>query len=123
MIPRSHRSPFPSPCSLVFEALATLADLPPGTLLPVRTADGTPICLVNDRGAVRAVHDVCTHAEFAMHEGALQEDGTIECAWHGARFDCRTGAVRKPPAFDPLPVYEVRVEGETILVGPRKEAP
>jgi hypothetical protein len=47
-------------------------------------------------------------------------DGTIQCAWHGARFDCMTGAVRQGPALTPLPTYEVRVDGDRVLVGTRK---
>jgi 3-phenylpropionate/trans-cinnamate dioxygenase ferredoxin subunit len=40
--------------------------------------------------------------------------------WHGAQFDCRTGAVRKGPAEDPLPVYDVKIENGKVLVGPRR---
>jgi nitrite reductase/ring-hydroxylating ferredoxin subunit len=105
-----------------FTPLASLADLPPGTLLAVTHADGTPICLFNNDGVIGAVLDCCTHNEFRMSEGMLHPDGTIECAWHGGRFDCATGAARRAPAFDPLPVYEVTVDGDTILVGPRRTA-
>ena len=42
-------------------------------------------------------------------------DGTIECAWHGARFDRRTGDVRRHPATDPLAVFEVRGAGRGDL--------
>ncbi|HYD53914.1 MAG TPA: non-heme iron oxygenase ferredoxin subunit [Gemmatimonadaceae bacterium] len=110
-------APHPTPA---FVPVATLADLPPGALLAVRHVDGTPICLFNHDGQIGAVLDCCTHNDFRMSEGFLHADGTIECAWHGGRFDCATGAARRAPAFDPLPVYEVRVEGEQVLVGPRK---
>lgn len=113
----------PHPTPPQFEALATTADLPPGALLRVVASDGTPLCLFNDRGTIGAVHDTCTHAEFSMSEGQLHADGTIECVWHGARFDCRSGAVRRPPAFDPLPVFEVKVDGDTIHVGPQRKSP
>jgi 3-phenylpropionate/trans-cinnamate dioxygenase ferredoxin component len=83
----------------------------------VTLPDGTPVCLYNRGGEIGAVGNVCTHAEFAMSDGVLRPDGTIECVWHGARFDCRTGAVRRHPATDPLPVFEVRVEQGRILVG------
>ena len=96
-----------------------MSALPEGELLGVILADGTPVCLYNDRGTVGAVSDVCTHQEFAMSDGVLHGDGTLECIWHGARYDCRTGAVRRVPATDPLAVYPVRVEHDRILVGPR----
>jgi 3-phenylpropionate/trans-cinnamate dioxygenase ferredoxin subunit len=86
----------------------------------VSTADGTRICLVNVDGEIHAVSDVCTHQEFAMSDGMLLPGGVIECAWHGAQFDCRTGAVKRVPATDPLPVYEVTVQDGGIYVGERK---
>ena len=39
-----------------FVRVARLADLPPGTLLGVALPDGTPICLANVDGTVRAVY-------------------------------------------------------------------
>ena len=54
-----------------------------------------------------------------MSQGDVLADGTLQCAWHGARYDCRTGEVRQVPAISPLPVFQVRLEGDTILVGPR----
>ncbi len=91
-------------------------DVPDGELLNVTLPDGTPLCLYNSHGEIGAVGGRCTHAEFDMADGVLREDGTIECVWHGARFDCRTGAVRRHPATEPLPVYSVHVEHGRILV-------
>jgi nitrite reductase/ring-hydroxylating ferredoxin subunit len=54
-----------------------------------------------------------------MSQGDLLEDGTLQCAWHGARYNCTTGEVKQGPAPSPLPVFRVRLEGDTILVGPR----
>ncbi|MDQ3697427.1 MAG: non-heme iron oxygenase ferredoxin subunit [Gemmatimonadota bacterium] len=105
---------------LAFEPLARLDDVPEGGLVPVVRSDGTRICLINLAGEVHAVSDVCTHQEFPMSQGTLLWNGMIECAWHGARFDCRTGAAMYPPADEPLPRYEVRVENGTIFVGGRK---
>jgi 3-phenylpropionate/trans-cinnamate dioxygenase ferredoxin subunit len=98
--------------------VAAVKDVTDGGLLGVTLPDGTAVCLYNRRGEIGAVGGRCTHAEFAMAEGALHDDGTIECAWHGARFDCHTGAVRRAPAVDPLPIYAVRIEHGRILVGP-----
>jgi 3-phenylpropionate/trans-cinnamate dioxygenase ferredoxin subunit len=106
-----------------FADVASTTSLPEGELLGAVLGDGTPICLYNDRGTIGAVGDVCTHAEFAMSDGILHADGTLECVWHGARYDCHSGAVRRGPAVDPLPVFQTRVEGERILVGPRISAP
>jgi nitrite reductase/ring-hydroxylating ferredoxin subunit len=106
-----------------FEAVARVSDLPEGTLLAAQRANGEEVCLYNHAGTIGAVSNECTHAEFAMADGTLRRDGTIECAWHGARFACATGRVCRGPAEDPLPVYEVRVEDGQVYVGPRAHTP
>ena len=104
-----------------FEAVAVLGELGEGSVLQRVRASGEAICLVRHGGQVSALSDICTHQHFSMSQGDLLADGTLQCAWHGARFDCRTGEVRQGPAESPLPVFVVRVEGDTILVGPRSE--
>ena len=84
-------------------------------------SSGEAVCLIRHRNEVSAVSDICTHQHFSMSEGDVLPDGTLQCAWHGARFDCRTGEVRQGPAESPLPVYEVRIEGDAILIGPRSD--
>lgn len=106
-----------------FEPVARVADLPDGTLLRVVTAAGDPVCLYNAGGRIGAMHDCCTHAEFLLSDGVLHPDGTLECVWHGARFDCRTGAATRGPAVDPVLMYDVQVAGGQILLGARRAAP
>ena len=101
----------------VFERVASAADLPPGALLPAQRGSER-ICLFNHGGHIGAIADQCTHQAFPMSEGTLAPDGTIECAWHGARFDCVSGEVRQGPADEPLTLYEVRVENGDVWVGP-----
>ena len=102
-----------------FEDLAPVSALGDGELLGAVLADGTPVCLFNDRGTIGAVRDLCTHQEFPLSDGVLHGDGTLECVWHGARFDCRTGGVRRAPATEPLTMFETRVAGDRILVATR----
>lgn len=101
-----------------FVDVASAGDIPDGELLGVALPDGTQVCLYNHDGTIGAVGGLCTHSEFAMSDGVLHRDGTIECIWHGARFDCRTGGVRRHPAVEPLPVFTVRIEEGRVLVGP-----
>lgn len=102
-----------------FEYVADLEDLPEGAMLGVERSDGEPVCVFNYRGTIGAVGNECTHAEFLLSDGTLRNDGTLECVWHGARFDCRTGRVCRGPAEDPVPVYPVRVDGDRIFIGPK----
>ena len=103
-----------------FESVADVSELPEGSLLGVRMTSGDEVCLFNYRGRIGAVHNVCTHAEFPLSDGTLDKDGTIECVWHGARYYCLTGEVRRGPAIDPVPVYETRVVEGKVRVGVRR---
>ena len=102
-----------------FEDVAAVADIADGSMLGVALRNGTPVCVFNHCGSIGAVGNRCPHAEFLISDGVLHADGTLECAWHGARFDCWTGAVRRHPAELPLPVYQVRMDDGRVLVGPR----
>jgi 3-phenylpropionate/trans-cinnamate dioxygenase ferredoxin subunit len=96
--------------------VGAVADLPPGEPRLV-DVEGTPVCLVNVDGTVRAVHDVCTHALESLSGGWVEGD-TIECPRHGAQFSLETGEVLSPPATRPLPTFRVEVEDGRILLDP-----
>ena len=102
-----------------FEPVASVGDLTEGTILQRVRPSGDAVCLVRYKGEISALSDICTHQHFSMSLGDLLADGTLQCAWHGARYDCRTGEVNQVPATSPLPVFQVRLDGDTILVGPR----
>ena len=98
----------------MFRRVASLAEVPPNTLLGV-DVDGVKICLANADGRVYAFRDNCTHKEFPLSAGELM-DTQVECAWHGARFALDTGKAVRLPAVKPVATYEVRVEDGDILV-------
>lgn len=101
-----------------FEAVALVNQIPSEGVLGVVHSSGQRLCLIRSNGRVSAVADNCTHQDFEMSLGDVLPDGSIQCAWHGARFDCATGAVKQGPAIEPLPVFEVRLEGDEVFVGP-----
>ena len=103
-----------------FVDVAALEEVPETGVLGVEGPGGQSICLVRFGGQVSAFADECTHQAFPLSLGEVREDGTLECVWHGARFDCLTGAVRRDPATDDLMRYPVRVDGGRIFVGPRE---
>src|SRR5437763_13563172 len=105
--------------SSAFAPVAARAELPEGCVVQKLLPTGEAVCLVNYKGVISALSDICTHQHFLMSDGDLLPDGTLQCAWHGARYDCRTGEVKQVPATAPLPVFQVRLEGDKILVGPR----
>ncbi len=103
-----------------YEALARADDVPAGTLLGVTTARGEPVCLVNDNGEIHAVAGQCAHQGFPLADGTLLPNGRLECAWHGAQYDLRSGAPLHPPADEPIAVYDVTLRDGMICVrGPK----
>ncbi len=97
-----------------FVNVGKTSDIAPGTV-KVFDVDGHPVGVANVNGKFYAFADVCTHDDGPVAEGEL-EDCVIECPRHGARFDITTGAALSMPAVVPLPVYDLKVEGDAILV-------
>jgi len=62
-----------------------------------------------------AVCSKCTHEEENLSEGWL-EGHVVECPKHGAQFDLKTGEALSLPASDPIDVYEVKLEGDDVMV-------
>jgi len=100
-----------------FVKAADIKDIPRSQMKAVEV-DGENICIVNIEGKYFAIGSVCTHEGGPLADGTL-EGYEVECPWHGSKFDVRTGEVTNPPADTPEPVYEVKVEGNNILVKKR----
>ena len=65
-----------------------------------------------------AIGDVCSHGQFLLSEGEVDEDEcTLECPKHGSLFSLRTGEPETLPATAPVAVYPVKSEGGDLLVG------
>ncbi len=96
------------------QRVASLSDLQPGEPVSVEV-DGRPLCLVRVGDEVKAIHDVCSHQEYPLHEGFVF-GRSIECALHGSTFDLDTGAPEALPATRPVPLYAVSTDGDDVLV-------
>jgi 3-phenylpropionate/trans-cinnamate dioxygenase ferredoxin component len=94
--------------------IADTASLAPGKVQYVEV-DGRRLALCNVDGAFYLVDDVCTHDGGSLDQGELIGN-EIECPRHGARFDVRTGRVRRLPAIIPLKTYAVTVENGSVMV-------
>ena len=103
---------------MAFERVCGVSEVPEDGALRVEL-DDVDVAVVQFDGDFYALQDVCSHADFPLTDGDVDEvDGapTIECALHGSCFDLRTGAPTNLPANKPVPVYPVRVEGDDVLV-------
>ena len=99
-----------------FMKVADLGELSPGEMKYVEVGDDQ-VLLANVEGTIYACDNRCTHAFATLAEGALDGD-QIECPLHGSVFKVATGEVIGPPAVENLRVFQVRIEGQDILVGP-----
>lgn len=86
--------------------VGTRSELLPGEYKLVWDGD-TPIAVYNVDGALYAVEDTCSHDGGELAGGDMF-GFEVECPRHGARFDLRTGAVTKPPAYEPIASFPVR---------------
>ena len=64
-----------------------------------------------------AIGDRCSHADYSLSEGEVDEEAlTLECWKHGSTFDLNTGEPTVFPATRPVPVYEIEVDDGSVFV-------
>jgi 3-phenylpropionate/trans-cinnamate dioxygenase ferredoxin subunit len=98
----------------VFVKACPLAKVPTEGTLGLEI-DGEPVCLIRTGGEVFALRDLCSHAEVPLSEGEVYNH-TVECWLHGSCFDVRTGKPAAPPADEPVPAYQVKIDGDDVYV-------
>ena len=80
--------------------------------------DGVAIAVVKDsNGDVHAIGDTCTHGDISLSEGFV-EGKTLECWAHGSAFSLCDGKPLNLPAYEPVPVYVVQIDGDDVLIDP-----
>jgi nitrite reductase/ring-hydroxylating ferredoxin subunit len=77
---------------------------------------GTKVAVFRQGESFYAVGDRCPHMGAAMSGGRITR-GIIRCHMHGWQFDVRTGEC-KTKHWARLPRYEVRIQGNDILLRP-----
>jgi 3-phenylpropionate/trans-cinnamate dioxygenase ferredoxin subunit len=73
------------------------------------------VAVVRSGDAYFAIEDICTHDGAELTGGAI-EGTEIICPRHGARFCLRTGEALSPPAYEPVRIFETRIEGGHLWV-------
>ena len=97
-----------------FAKVAESREIGPSSMKAVEV-DGEKVCVINAEGNYYAIGNVCTHVGGPLDEGTL-EGFEVECPWHGSKFDIKTGEPTKPPATRAVPKYDVKIDGNNILV-------
>ena len=79
--------------------------------------EGKAVALVHCAAGFRAVSDTCSHEDYSLSEGEVYADECeIECWKHGSTFSLIDGKPQSLPATKPVPTYEVRVDGDDVMV-------
>ncbi|MDC7218579.1 MAG: Rieske (2Fe-2S) protein [Spirochaetales bacterium] len=93
------------------------------------TVDGLSLLVVEERGELYAMSNICPHAGGKLNEGRV-ENGAITCLNHGASFDLKSGQIRLDMLeeelretidednlpFGPATVYPLCREGDRLMV-------
>jgi nitrite reductase/ring-hydroxylating ferredoxin subunit len=95
--------------------VAAKADVAENTAKAIRVGDKELALYHLPGGEFRATDNICTHEYAQLTDGWL-EDGCIECPLHAARFDIRSGKALCAPADVDLTVFEVKAEGDDLLI-------
>ncbi|HEV2915239.1 MAG TPA: non-heme iron oxygenase ferredoxin subunit [Pyrinomonadaceae bacterium] len=89
-------------------------DVPEGRGATVELKDGTELALYHIEGEFHAIENFCPHKGAPLADGHLCGH-TVECDWHGWRFDVRTGQCLNRP-HSPVETYEVLIEDGWIKI-------
>lgn len=101
-----------------FKRVAKTSDLGPGQKMRVQY-DGETVGLFNVDGDFYAISDVCTHDGGPLVDGDFEGEEVV-CPRHGARFNVKTGE-ETLPAYEPAPLFDVRIEGDDVLIAPKED--
>src|SRR5450432_291742 len=82
--------------------------------------DGEAVVLVRQGEQVFATGAVCTHYSGPLAEGLVVGE-TIRCPLHHARFNLRTGEAEGAPALNPISCFNVRRQGDSVMIDGKKE--
>ncbi|HEY6906285.1 MAG TPA: FAD-dependent oxidoreductase [Ignavibacteriaceae bacterium] len=105
-----------------FKVIAKKNDLKNGEMKSFNLDESSKVLLCRIDNEYFAVGAACTHYGAPLEEGILQGN-TIICPWHHACFNAKSGNLLEPPAMDALPRYELKTEGDAILIDVPVEIP
>lgn len=77
--------------------------------------EGTAYAVFRTESGWAVFEDNCPHAGAPLSEG-MWKDGHVICAWHGWKFDCRTGACSIGRGLPSAKVLAVREDGGRLWI-------
>lgn len=97
-----------------FAALGTVSELDSEGYLASKSFIAGPVIVIRDPAnaqSVIALNSMCTHQGCSVE----WQEGEFACPCHGSKFTAE-GEVAEGPANEPLGSYEVKVDGDLVLV-------
>ena len=76
------------------------------------------IGVVLHEGRYYAFGGYCPHNYFSFNWTRVRDGDLICCTSHNSWFELATGKAIEGPAVQDLPLYNVRIEGDDVLVDP-----
>ena len=75
------------------------------------------VCVVRIGDDFYAIGDECSHEDYSLSDGEVfQDEREIECWKHGTTFSLVDGSPQSLPATRPVPVYDVVIDGNDVVV-------
>ncbi|MDB5841356.1 MAG: (2Fe-2S)-binding protein [Herminiimonas sp.] len=103
-------------CSRLNMQLACkVSDVAPDAGFQVHIDGRAPIAVFKVDGNFFAIDDTCSHGAASLCDGFI-ENGIVECPFHGATFDIRTGEALSMPATQPMKTYPIQIDGDAVYV-------
>jgi nitrite reductase/ring-hydroxylating ferredoxin subunit len=79
------------------------------------------VAIFRHEEGISALSNVCAHQAGPLGEGRIV-NGCVTCPWHGYQYLADNG--QSPPPFtERIPTYELRIEGERVLLNPQPKPP
>lgn len=98
-----------------------IADLREGYAKVGCLPKGDRVAVFLQQGKLSAISNACAHQNGPLGEGKIL-NCLVTCPWHGFQYDVTNG--RSPAPFtETVPTYNVRLDGNDILVDPNANLP
>jgi 3-phenylpropionate/trans-cinnamate dioxygenase ferredoxin component len=93
-----------------------VGDVAPNSAIRV-DKDGHRLAVVRIGDDWYAIGDECSHEDYSLADGEVfQDEREIECWKHGTTFSLVDGTPQSLPATRPVPVYDVVIDGNDVIV-------
>lgn len=97
-------------------AVGAVNDVQDLEILRVTPEGLPPIAIYRLGDLFFATDDTCSHGDASLAEGFLCEDYSVECPYHGGKFDIRDGNPITLPCTEAIRTYPVVAREGTLYI-------